>query len=131
METDLKGRCEKFNPLLLAYMGDAYFETLAREYLIGDGNCKAADLNACSHQIVTAASQSAMLERLLPYMTEKEVSIYKRGRNAKSAHRAKSASVTAYRRATGLECLYGYFWLSGQHERAKELFLLGVSCEGR
>ena len=56
-------------------------------------------------------------------VTEEELAIYKSGRNSKSAHRSKSASAVEYRRATGLECLYGYFWLSAQHDRARDLFL--------
>ena len=59
-------------------------------------------------------------------LTDEELAIYKSGRNSKSAHRSKSASAVEYRRATGLECLYGYFWLSAQYDRARELFLRGV-----
>lgn len=131
MEAGVIFRRSDYSPLILAYMGDSYFETLAREYLIGDGNAKLSVLNEASRQIVTAASQSAFVERLLPYLSEQEMIIYKSGRNTKSAHRSKSASAVDYRRATGLECLYGYFWLSGNHARAKELFLLCVSNEGR
>lgn len=127
MEAGVKFRRGDFSPLILAYMGDSYFETLARDYLIGDGNCKPAALNAAARGIVTAESQSQLIERILPYLTEEEETIYKSGRNAKSAHRSRSASAVAYRRATGLECLYGYFWFSGQHARARELFLLGVN----
>lgn len=129
METCMTFRRGDYNPLTLAYMGDAYFETLAREYLIGGGNVKVASLNDASKSIVTAASQSAFVERLLPMLSDEELAIYKSGRNAKSAHRSRSASAVDYRRATGLECLYGYFWLSGNHMRAKELFLQCVSNE--
>ncbi len=129
MEACVTFRRGDYNPLTLAYMGDSYFETLAREYLIGDGNVKVSSLNDASKSIVTAASQSNFVERLLPLLSEEELAIYKSGRNAKSAHRSKSASAVDYRRATGLECLYGYFWFSGNHTRAKELFLQCVSYE--
>ncbi len=129
METGVTFRRSDYNPLILAYMGDSYFETLAREYLIGDGNVKVASLNDASKKIVTASSQSVFVEHLLPLLSDEELAIYKSGRNAKSAHRSKSASAVDYRRATGLECLYGYFWLCGQHERARELFLQCVSIE--
>ena len=129
METGVSFRRSDYNPLTLAYMGDAYFETLAREFLIGDGNVKVSSLNDASKEIVTAASQSDFVERILPLLSEDELTVYKSGRNAKSAHRSKSASALDYRRATGLECLYGYFWLSGQQERAKALFLQCVSNE--
>lgn len=122
METGVTFRRGDYNPLVLAYLGDSYFETLAREYLVGDGNCKPSQLNERAKEIVTAHSQSAMVERLLPLLNDEELAIYKSGRNSKSAHRSKSASAVEYRRATGLECLYGYFWLSAQHQRAKDLF---------
>lgn len=127
METGINFRRCDYNPLILAYMGDSFFETLAREYLIGDGNVKVSALNDASKKIVTAPSQSAFVEHLLPILNEEELTIYKSGRNAKSAHRSKSASALDYRRATGLECLFGYLWLSGQHTRARELFALCIS----
>ncbi len=119
----------QYSPLVLAYLGDSYFETIARSYLVGDGNCKTAALNEASRQFVTAASQSRMIERILPVLTDEELAIYKSGRNAKSAHRSRSATAAEYHRATGLECLYGYFWISKQYSRAQELFLLGVESE--
>lgn len=123
MEAGVTFRRGDYSPLVLAYLGDSFFETLAREYLVGDGNCKPSELNDRAREIVTAHSQSTMVERLLPILTEDELAIYKSGRNSKSAHRSKSASALEYRRATGLECLYGYFWLTAQHARARELFL--------
>lgn len=123
MEAGVTFRRGDYSPLVLAYLGDSFFETLAREYLVGDGNCKPSELNDRAREIVTAHSQSAMVDRLLPILTEDELAIYKSGRNSKSAHRSKSASALEYRRATGLECLYGYFWLTAQHARARDLFL--------
>ena len=127
METGVNIKKSDYSPLVLAYLGDAFFETLAREYLVGDGNCKLAELNVRAKELVTASSQSAVVDKLLPLLDENELAVYKNGRNAKSAHRSKSASAVEYRRATGLECLYGYFWLTGQLERAKELFIYCVS----
>lgn len=122
MEAGLNSSKYQYSPLVLAYLGDAFFETLAREHLIGDGNCKPSELNDRAKALVTAASQSCMVEKLLPQLNDQELAVYKQGRNAKSAHRSKSASAIEYRRATGLECLFGYFWINGQQERAKVLF---------
>ena len=126
MEAGMTSSKKQYNPLVLAYLGDAFFETLAREYLIGDGNCKPAELNDRSKALVTAASQSGMVDKLLSELTEEELTAYKQGRNAKSAHRSRSASAIEYRRATGLECLYGFLWINGQQERARDLFALCV-----
>lgn len=124
MEKGIKFRRSDYHPLQLAYLGDAYYELLARETLLGDGQCKLAILNSAVRTLVTAEGQSALLEVLLPHLTEEEAAIYRSGRNARSAHRTKSASAIDYRRATGLESLFGYLWLTGKQERARELFRL-------
>ena len=64
-----------------------------------------------------AQTQAEMAEALQVYLTEEELAVYKRGRNAKSYTTAKNASVADYRKATGLEALYGYLYLSGRMER--------------
>lgn len=125
MEKGITFRPENYSPLVLAYMGDAYIEILTRGYLIGSGDCNTASLNISAKDFVTASSQSAAVDKLLPVFTGEELAVYKRGRNAKSNHSPRSASAVVYRRATGLECLFGYLYFSGKHERAEELFRLG------
>ena len=112
MEESVKPRFRlaEAGPLTLAYMGDAVFELLTPE------------LNRLARGYVTAVAQSAAVERLLPLLDEDETAVYKRGRNAKSAHAPKSAGAVEYRRATGLECLFGYLYLAGRIERARALF---------
>ncbi len=113
---------QKCNALELAYMGDAVIELLARRKIIGTGGNKTAELNVAIKKYVTAVSQSAAVERLLPSLTERETEIFKYGRNAKGVHVPKSASAIDYRRATGMECLFGYLYLANMTERAEELF---------
>ncbi len=120
---------QKCNALELAYMGDAVIELLARRKIIGTGGNKLADLNVASKSYVTAKSQSAAVERLLPSLTERETELFKYGRNAKGVHVPKSASAVDYRRATGLECLFGYLYLAGMTERAEELFDIAYETE--
>lgn len=119
----------KCNALVLAYMGDAVIELLARRRIIGDGDRKISDLNVDAKNYVTAVSQSAAVERVLPHLTEKELQMFKYGRNAKGVHTPKSASAVDYRRATGLECLFGYLYLLGDTERAQCLFDLAYKAE--
>ena len=57
----------------------------------------------------------------MPYLTENEELIYKRGRNAHTSHTPKNASSAEYHAATGLETLFGYLYLSGNIERIREL----------
>ncbi len=120
----------KCNALELAYMGDAVIEVLVRRRIIGDGGNKISELNGQALNYVTAVSQSAAVERVLPHLTEKELQMFKYGRNAKGVHVPKSASAIDYRRATGLECLFGYLYLSGEIERAEALFELAYGSRG-
>ena len=124
MEESVKPRFRlaEAGPLTLAYMGDAVFELLTRERIVLAGEKPPAELNRLARGYVTAVAQSAAVERLLPLLDEDETAVYKRGRNAKSAHAPKSAGAVEYRRATGLECLFGALYLEGRLDRLNELF---------
>lgn len=111
-----------YNPLLLAYMGDSYYETLVRRQLIGNGDCLVADVNKSAKDFVTASAQSRAVDIIMPLLTEEELSVFKAGRNAKSSHPSKSAAIVDYRRATGLEALFGWLYISENTKRAQELF---------
>ena len=110
----------------LAYLGDAVMEVLVRQMLVKRGIGNAGKLSAMSLDYVRATNQSRGLEGLLPHLTEEENAVYHRGRNAAGAH-PKSTSVNDYRRATGLEALFGYLHLKGDTARLDELFALFVS----
>ena len=115
-----------YSPLTLAYIGDAVFELIIRTVVVGKGNTRPNRLHGCTSQVVKAGTQSKMIEALLPELTEEEHDIYRRGHNAKSYAVAKNASVAEYRRATGLEAVIGYLYLTDRFERAVELTKMGV-----
>jgi ribonuclease-3 family protein len=96
---------------------------MVRETLVKPGNTSPERLHAAALLFVTAAKQSAAAGNMLPHLTEFETEIYKRGRNAK-AKVPKSASAIDYRRATGMECLFGHLFISGERDRINELFCL-------
>jgi ribonuclease-3 family protein len=127
MEKSIEFIKRNYSPLVLAYLGDSFYETLAREYVINDGNCVVAKLNETIKNYITAVSQSKIIAKIEPFLNEIERWFYKSGRNARNTHHSKSAEAVEYRRATGLECLFGYLYLSGKIERARELFLIAVS----
>ena len=126
MEKSLEFIKRNYSPLILAYLGDSYYETLAREYVVSDGDCLVSKTNDRIKRFITAVSQSKIVDILLPLLDDTEVWFYKSGRNARNTHHSRSAEAVEYRRATGLECLYGYFYLSGNQQRAKELFLIAA-----
>lgn len=118
------------SPLSLAFIGDGVYELLAREFLISQGNAPVGRLHSRTVELVSAAAQSAAYERIAPLLTSEESDIFRRGRNAHSAHHCpKHTEPAVYRRATGVEALFGWLYLTGQVGRANELF--GIILAGR
>ncbi len=115
----------EYSGAALAYLGDAVMEVLVRQMLVKRGIGNSGKLSAMSLDYVRATNQSRGLEGLLPHLTEEENGVYHRGRNAAGAH-PKSASVNDYRRATGLEALFGYLHLKGDTARLEQLFDLYI-----
>lgn len=122
----LKEECNPKNlsPLTLAFIGDGVFEVFVREQLICQANRPVNDLHWLTVSHVKASAQKAAMERLLPVLTEEEITMFKRGRNAKSNSTPKNASEGDYHWATGFECLWGYLYLSDQSQRLEELFAI-------
>ena len=116
-----------YSPLNLAYLGDAVFELFIREKLLADGNAPVDQLNKKARAYVNAAAQAKMYFALLPLLTEDEIAVLKRGRNAKSFTKAKNATVADYRHATGLEALLGYLHVAGQRERLLQIMEICVT----
>ena len=116
-----------YSPLTLAYIGDGIYDLVIRSVVVGRGNTKAGKLHQTTSQLVKAHAQSEMMHAIEPELTEEELAIYKRGRNAKSYTSAKNASILDYRKATGLETLIGYLYLSGREERVLFLIKEGIS----
>ncbi len=119
-EKDVKPN--ELSPLTLAFIGDTVFDLLVREELICKANRPANDLHNLAVQKVKASAQAGFIEKIMPHLTEAELAVYKRGRNAKSGHLPKNASQSDYHMATGFEALIGYLYLSDEIERIKELF---------
>lgn len=114
------------SPLTLAYIGDGIYELVVRSVMVARTNTRAGLLHRQTSQLVKAEAQSKMMDILLPQLLPEEESVYRRGRNAKSATMAKNASINDYRRATGFEALMGYLYLTDQTERLVELVRVAV-----
>ena len=112
------------NPISLAFLGDAVYEVLVREYLALKGDRPPEELHRLAVTFVSATAQAQATEKLMPLLTEEEITAFKRGRNAKVSHIPKGASPAKYHAATGFEALFGYLYLKGQSERMRELFNL-------
>lgn len=112
---------QNLNPLVLAYVGDAVQSLFVRQTLACGHDCKAGQLHEMASQKVNAAAQAHMAEKLFPALSDEEKEIFLRGRNGKSHHKAKNQSGADYRKATGLEAVFGYLYLTGNTVRLLEL----------
>ena len=110
-----------YSPLVLAYMGDAIYELVIRTKVVNRGNTQVNKLHKRTAGLVKAQTQANLYMLLEEELTEEELAVYKRGRNAKSATMAKNATMKDYRMATGFEALMGWLYLSGRLERLTEL----------
>ena len=120
---------ESLNGLTLAYLGDAVLEVQTRKRLLSLGITDLKTLNKSALSYVRAVDQSAAMERLLPHLSDDEEAIFKRGRNSHGVSAPKSATVVQYRRATGMEALFGWLYLKGENERIETLFELAFPRE--
>ena len=120
----------RFSPLNLAFLGDAVFAVLVRERLLLEANRPVGELHRENTKRVNAREQARMAENLFPQLTPEEAAILRRGRNAKPSHVPAGCSREEYARATALEALFGWLWLSGRFERARKLFEMMQCAEG-
>ena len=119
-----------YSPLVLAYIGDAVYELLIRTKVINHGSMQVNKMHKKSASLVKAETQANIIKAIQDDLTEEELAIYKRGRNAKSATTAKHATMMDYRMATGFEALVGYLHLQAQHDRLLELIRDGLEKIG-
>lgn len=120
-------RPELINPLALAYLGDGVFEVYVREYLIIEKNVTKPDLlQKEAIKFVSAKAQAQFMKEAIcqQWVSEEEISIYKRGRNAKNTRTMKNTSVIIHNQSSGFETLIGHLYLLHNDERISEIFEL-------
>lgn len=113
----------------LAFYGDAVYEKLVRKKIVLTADLPSYKLHNETVKYVCCEYQSKAVERIFDRLTEEEQAVYKRGRNHEGIAPPKHSSAQDYRRATGLECLFGYLDLLGERERISELFSMIFECE--
>lgn len=111
---------EQMNPLVLAYIGDAYFSLYVRTRMIAYEKNKMQALHAVDAKVVSASMQAVACRMLEEYLTDTEREVLRRGRNAKSQV-PKSATVGEYRASTAFEAILGYWYLKGDMARLDEM----------
>lgn len=117
------------SPLILAYIGDCLYDLAVREYMVSNFPGVVNAVNQKKTTFVCAHAQSEIMGYLIGQgvLTDEEMSVYRRGRNQKSATHSKNSSIQEYRRATGFEALIGYLYLTEQYERMIDLEARGIT----
>lgn len=114
---------KELNSLALAYMGDAVYELYVRRHLIKSGHIRPHALQKNAVRYVSAKAQSVIIHSLIErsLLTDEEIAIVKRGRNAKSHTVPKNTDVQTYRYSTAFEALIGYLYLDQNFTRLEEI----------
>ena len=116
----------EYSPLVLAYIGDDVYDLIVRTVLVKNRNMQVNKLHRQASKQVKASAQAEVVDKIMPLLTQEEVQIYKRGRNAHSYTKAKNATTMDYRKATGLEALMGYLYLKKDMKRIIDLIYAGL-----
>ncbi|MCD5406175.1 MAG: ribonuclease III [Desulfotomaculum sp.] len=112
------------SPVVLAYIGDAVYEVAVRRFLIAGGITKANKLHCQAIKFVQAKAQAKVILALEDFLTEEELNVVRRGRNAKSNQVPKGAEMMEYRYSTAFESLIGYLYLKGDTGRLNQILQL-------
>ena len=115
------------SPLALAQVGDTVYDLFVRTMLLDTMAATPHKLHLAAAKLVCAAGQAAAFRRVEGALSQQELSIYKRGRNAHSGTVPKNASVADYHTASGFEALLGYLYLSGQDQRMAQIMGMGLA----
>ncbi len=123
-----KKEAGQYSPLNLAFIGDTVFDMVVRTVLVESANRPVNILQKKASGVVMAKAQARMADALMDTLSEEERNIFRRGKNAKPATKAKNASYPVYLKATGLEAVIGYLFLKGETERAVKLIKTGMDA---
>ena len=120
-----------YSPLTLAFVGDCIYDLVIRTIVVERGNTAPGVLHTKKSSIVKAQAQAAQADALMEELTAEEQAVYRRGRNAHSHSTAQNASIVYYHKATRLEALYGFLYLTDQTDRLLWLIAKGLELTGQ
>lgn len=123
-----KNDVDQLNALALAYMGDAVYEQAVRKHLLRSGRSKPNILHRQSTTFVSAKAQAVVLKRLTEeeFLTEAELAVMRRGRNAKSGSVPKNTDVQTYNFSTAFEAVLGWLYLKEEQARVDEIISYAI-----
>ncbi len=113
---------QNISVLGLAHLGDAVYELMIRTLLVRSGRATAKGLHKAAVAHVSAPAQAKAAVKLLPYLSDGEMAVYKRGRNTRINSVPRNATLDEYHTSTAFEALFGYLYVKGETDRLNELF---------
>ncbi len=116
-----KAQAQLYRSTALAFLGDSVYEILVRRNLLLDANQASAKYHDKKVDLVCAEFQAMGVDKIMPVLTEDEIAVYRRGKNA-AVTVPRHTSAIDYHKATGLEALFGYLYLAGDEDRLETLF---------
>lgn len=112
-----KEQANELGSITLAFIGDAVYSLYIRAKNSIGSTKKSGELNKATSKKVCAVHQAMLIERILPFLTEDEIDVYRRARNHKKPSKSKSSTVSQYNKSTGFEAVIGFLYLTGNTER--------------
>lgn len=122
-------KAKSLSSIVLAFVGDAVYTLFVRDGLARKSDAKTGELNKQSSAVVCAKAQAKRVDDIMDILTEEEIAVFKRARNAKKGAKAKNASVVEYNKATGFEAIIGFLYLTGNYQRLEFILNYGVENE--
>ncbi len=121
----------EYSPLALAFVGDAHYNMYVKRHVI-DREVKMDRMQRMSTRYVSAKAQARFMEYFLSHdiLSEEELEYYKRGRNSKAHKAPKNTDAVTYHISTGFETLWGYWYLTGDEDRMKQIWDIIETIEG-
>lgn len=110
----------------LAFVGDAYYELVIREYLINKKITNLHKLHDESVKYVSSSAHNSIMEKIMPLLDSEELDIFHRGRNYSYNSRRKNIKMGEYVNSSGFEALIGYLYLTNKKNRLDEIIDLSI-----
>lgn len=118
-----------FSPNVLAYIGDSVYELFIRHIVLSGGNKQMFKIHEEAKRYSSGKGQVTLYEKIKGDFTQTEEIMFKKGRNSKPGSYSKNLELAEYKIATGLECVFGYLYVTGDTKRITELILKGIKDE--
>lgn len=112
---------KEINPIVLAFIGDGVHTLFVRDKVVKTSNLLVNRCHINSAKFCNAKSQAKKLDLILDSLSEDELNIVRRARNAKTHNIAKNSDIETYKKATSFEALVGYLYLKGNYKRLNEI----------